>query len=199
MPKGKKNKNNKGNKNNGRYRHRDFRQVGVVIDNVGSSQVSYLAITKSNEAIDNNPLVNLALFVSSLSIPCVQVRVPRFHVKDATTFDGWLIMTTVDAAIAVKNCTRAKKCYYINDIEWSRAWFKHPDAISSIMTDPAVVKVFRSKDHMAFAAKTWPHLSECVVIKDFEIPTFLEMFADVEKKQEMARAGRKDFQTADQV
>lgn len=160
-----------------------FKSVGVVLDNVGSSQLSYLAVTKCNEAVEKNPCNNIALFISSLSVPCVQVKVPRFYTKDATTFDGWLIAPSFEALVAVENCTRAKKCYYVNDIEWSRSWFKYHDAVDRVMSDKSIIKVFRSKDHRLFVEKTWPRLSDAPVVNDFDILSFLEIFADVEKQK----------------
>lgn len=119
--------------------------IGVLIPNLGSSQISYYTIKELNNIKGRDKVV----FFEQLTPNLLHVDCATICVNKLGSFRGTLITTNTDNTIlAYKtiNRKRVKICFYVWDLEWLRQ-NKH-DYIKNL---PSYVKadflVARGKSH----------------------------------------------------
>jgi hypothetical protein len=152
-----------------------FRMVGFVLDNLSASQIAHLCVENTNKWLESNFGTNFSVFYEENSMPCIQPCFARFHAKDAMAFYGHLIATSFSTAFSIKDATRSKRYYYINDLEWTRPWFRHnQDDIDKVLNNDEIVKFTRSNDHYKYLTDMGINVIPNIV-EDFDINKILEI------------------------
>jgi hypothetical protein len=152
-----------------------FKKIGFVLKDVSAGQLPYTCIQSCNSWLDNNFGTNISLFCYDHTTSCVNTKFARFHVKEIDHFVGDLIATSIDSALLIKNNTRAKRYYYINDFDWTRPNFTLPiEYVDKIFNDNDIVKFCRSRDHRDRLIKEGYKILYTIV-EDFDIKTILEI------------------------
>lgn len=154
----------------------NFQQLGFVVDDLGASQVSYLLIKNTNDFLEKRHDVNINLFFEDNFIPCLEPKFARFNTYDAFVFDGTLIATSLNTALTIKNFTRAKRFFYINDLEYLR---KNVDQNEwkDILCDNNIVKFTRCDDYRTYLILQGYNIHP-IVVEDFNLDKILEVIND---------------------
>jgi hypothetical protein len=154
----------------------NFQPVGFVVDDLGASQVSYLLIKNANQLLSSRHDININVFFEDNFIPCVEPKFARFNTKDAFVFDGSLIATSLKTALTIKNFTRAKRFFYINQLENLRKSTSQ-DEWNNILCDKNIVKFARCVDYKdELISKGYDIHPE--VVEDFDLNKILEVIND---------------------
>jgi hypothetical protein len=152
-----------------------FNQIAFVLDNLSAGQIPYCCIYNCNAWLYNNFGLNFSIFYTENSSPCVKPKFARFHVRDTVYFTGTLIATSLSTALAIKNATRAKRYFYVNDPEWLRSHKQiTKEDFESIMFDDKIIKFCRSNDYKTqleiLGIKVLPN-----IVEDFNVSKILEI------------------------
>ena len=126
----------------------NYKNIGFLLDDIAPSQVAYSCIFNSNQYLAKNNDLTVCLFYDNMTYPCTYPLFPRFHSRDCVGFDGLLVSTSLESSNFLKQNHRAKKVFYIQDIEWERARGQKLDL--SILYDESIIKICRSKDHLEY-------------------------------------------------
>ncbi len=155
---------------NGFDLEKGFKMVGFAVDSLSAGQIPYLCVTNINRWLNDHFGVNFSLFYQENSIPCVQPRFARFHLKDTNVFDGVVIATSFATAKSIKDAARSKRYYYINDI----TFLEKSKDLDCVMKNDNIIKFTRSKDYTNLLLDKGYNINPAV-IKDFDINEILEI------------------------
>ena len=148
-------------------------KLAFVVEDLNASQVGYQSVRELNILSERSSEIEPSIFFIEQSWPCMAPKFARYHVRDSLWYDGHLIATSLKTALSIRTSTRAKRYFYIQDLEWLRGNCDL-DGWKSIMSDEGYVKICRCKDH----AKEVHEAGFCVnliVIENFEINKFVEL------------------------
>jgi hypothetical protein len=151
-----------------------MKQIAFVFEDLNASQSAYLACKNMNRMLENTSEVEPTVFFMEQSLPCVDLQFARYHVREALLYTGNLVSTSLKTAISVSKATRARRYFYIQDLEWLRPNF-NKEAWLNIMQDRSIKKICRSVDH-AEAIHESGFGQVPVVIENYNIEQFLELF-----------------------
>jgi len=148
-------------------------KVGFVVDSLLSSQLSYALVYNLNEWLDKHYEWSLAIFYQEQWLPSLWPACSQYHVADTVAFDGTLIATSLSTAFSIKNATRAKRFFYIQDLYNRRPNFNIKQW-ESIMNNRSIKKFARSDDHRNELEKEGYEIG-LDVVPSFEIEKILEI------------------------
>ena len=148
-------------------------KVGFVVDSLLSSQLAYTMVYNMNDWLDKHYEVSFALFYQEQWLPSLWPACSQYHLSEAVAFDGSLVATSLSTAFSIKNATRAKRFFYIQDLYHLRP---HTDGKvwESVMNDRDIRKFTRSVDHHDELEKSGYDI-EHNVVPSFEIEKILEI------------------------
>lgn len=145
------------------------------MDSLDANQAAFTAIDAVNKWLDNNFGLSFVFFYRKNFLPSIEPKCPRYHVKDLMAFDGHVIATSMETALAMENAIKAQRYYYIYDLDWKREWKKiNPDSVKRVLGDDKIIKFTRSADfveELKVAGCTSLHGD----VKDFDIDKILEI------------------------
>lgn len=128
-----------------------MRKIGILMPNLGISQLSYYIIRNINEYLRQNYKTNFTLFYEDMQPPIANPLCAVMQMAESWCFDSTLIATSHSTAVKMMNLPGpTKKLYYVYDLEWIRPGqgvlydsFKRP------FHHPNVQLLARNADHTA--------------------------------------------------
>lgn len=154
----------------------EFKQIGFILDSLAAAQIPYLLIKNANDFLDKRFDININIFFEDNFIPCLEPKFARFHIKDAFIFDGVLIATSLSTVLTIKNFTRSKRFFYINDLENLRKTTSQNDW-DNILKDKDIVKFTRCEDYRNELVSQGYDIHP-IIVENFDIEKILEVTND---------------------
>ncbi len=112
-------------------------KIGVILPHLGPSQLSFTVVNQINYLSNINNDYDFMIFFENLVKPCVNPNCAAVNSNEIWSFEGILISTNINGAIAASRAVnRAKNIFYVWDLEWLRGMtdftsnmqaFRHPD------------------------------------------------------------------------
>lgn len=149
-------------------------KFGVMLPNLGPSQLAYKCINAANKYLEEQDSVSASIivFYDELVRPCVQPNFACMQAYEVYNFQDTVIATTLNLAAQLANSPCPKqKFFYIWDLEWINLGVFNYNDVASIYQDSRLSLVCRSKDHSREIEKAWnrsPHLIENFDFKQYE-------------------------------
>ncbi len=148
-------------------------KIAFVFDDLNASQPAYQCIKALNSLTIRSSDIEPSIFFIEQALPCIEPKFARYHVRDSLWYEGHLIATSVKTAMSIKLSTRAKRYFYIQDLEWLRQNCNTEDW-KSIMEDDNFIKICRCKDH-AKAIHEAGFIISPAAIENYNIQKFVEL------------------------
>lgn len=131
-------------------------KVGVLIDNLGASQLAYYTILNANKLAENmeaDPII----FYSNLAKICLAPKVALMPITEAWGYSGVLIATDLrSASRLITFPSSTHKVFYLNDIEWTRNHVsKEFQTLYNIYSNNELKFIVRSKSHEKVLKNCW--------------------------------------------
>ena len=150
-------------------------KFGVILDDLTMSQKTFLAITQINKRVQEDLSFDAVIFTKNMAIPCIRPKCANVFIQEIAHYDGMLIATDLDSAmIMIKSVNRAKKAFYVWDLEWIR---RSKDFLENmnVYRSPEIKLVARSETHAKEIEKYSGRKVEAVV-DDFNLDKLLELY-----------------------
>lgn len=150
--------------------------IGVIVEDLGMSQLSYSVINNINAACEHNSENDYILFYENLGNPILPVNCAVMNSSELWSFNGIVIATTASSAMfALKAVNQTKKFFYIWDLEWTRGRTRtdFTKNLSSYRNEN-INLIARSKDH-ALAIQNYCNRKVPYIMEDFDINTLREI------------------------
>ena len=148
-------------------------QVGIVLEELSASQLSYFAIKNINEYIEDN-CNDFVVFFENMTGSVIQPQFATMAINEIWSFNGPVIATSVSTAMSLsKSHSVTKKYFYVWDLEWSRRHGKDYDYISTAYTNPEIELIARSKDH-AVAIENYCNRKVSGIVPNFNITKLMD-------------------------
>lgn len=148
-------------------------KLGFVVDSLASSQLAYTLVYNCNEWLSKHYDLNIAIFFQEQWLPSIWPEFSQFHVSETIAFDGILVATSLSTAFSIKNATRARRFFYMQDL-----YYRRPNCDrkqwDSVMNDRDIRKFTRSWDHCLELRLAGYDIQDNVV-PSFEIDKILEI------------------------
>ncbi len=147
-------------------------KLGVLLRDLGPSQLAYGVIKKLNEALASGQLRDAAAFFEEPAPPCLQPRFACMQLAEAWAFDGAVVATTLSGARKlVRFPSAARSFFYVWDLEWVRRPGVPYEELRSTYCDPSLRLVARSVEHAAVIRSCWGR--DCLISEDFDLAAFI--------------------------
>jgi hypothetical protein len=150
-----------------------MKNLAFVIEDLAANQLAYSLIYNANQWLESNLDGTVSIFYMDNLIPCILPKFPRYQATDIIPFDGTLVATSFKTANLIKKATRARRYYYLNDLEWKRNW-----------TDCTIDKILDIVDNndIGLIGRSESHISEIPIpkkgfriIEDYDVTQFMEL------------------------
>ena len=150
-------------------------KIGIIIENLSSSQASYYAIRNINTECDNSVVDDYVIFFEDMTANTLDPRFAVMNSSEIWSFDGVLISTSVSNTMLMINAVNAsKKFFYVWDLEWSRSFGRDYEYGSKAYLNKEIGLIARSEDH-AMAIKNYSNRKVRGIVPDFNMDKLKEI------------------------
>lgn len=145
-------------------------KLGVLLDNIGSSQLAYCFVRNGNRWLANKPTDDIIGFYSNQVMPCLPIQFSIMQMSEAWGYNGNLLATDLLTATKMLRFPSAKsRLFYVWDMEWLRAHTrKSYRGMEQIYRNPALKLLARSEEHKNIIEDCW-NTKVTAVVGDFEM------------------------------
>ena len=153
--------------------------IGVIVEDLGMSQLSYSVINNINSACEHNSENDYVIFYENMSNPILPANCAIMNSSELWSFEGVVIATTASSAMfALDAVNKTKKFFYIWDLEWTRGR-NRPDFIKNLRPyrNENITLIARSDEHVK-AIQNYCNRKVPYVMKDFDIDKLQEIIKD---------------------
>lgn len=149
-----------------------MKQVGILLDNLGASQLAYLAIQYVNLLVRESNQYDFIFLYENMVQPCIKPYCGQMNLSECWNISDTLLSTSLSTAkIAQSTVSPAKHVFYVWDLEWMR----RP------MPFKPVVDIYRGAD--VLIARSQKHASvlenytnrKPLVIEQFNLKEIIEV------------------------
>lgn len=103
------------------YHSKSLTKFGVLLDDLTMSQKTWLFIEQANKKLAESVNLDCVAFIKNLSPICIRPNFGVMFLHEMWNFDGVLVATDIPSAEQLtKIVSRAKKIFYVWDLEWIR-------------------------------------------------------------------------------
>lgn len=153
-------------------------KIGVMVGDLGASQLSYNVVKKLNDQCKNSK-DDFVAFIENITNFVVQPAFAVLGVNEIWSFDGVLIATSVSTAShMIKAVNPSQKYFYVWDLEWMRPHGHDFQYNVKAFNDPSIQLIARSHDH-ALAIKNYCNRDVAGIVDDFNIDQLYEVIGYV--------------------
>lgn len=151
-------------------------QLGILLNNLGPSQLAYLAIRNNNLFVDKRPDIDCILFYENFYKPCLPgINVAIMHISEAWNYQGILVSTCLDTTEKLISFPGTKnKFFYVWDLEWLRLKQKHFRALQNIYGSNELFLIARSAEHSKLLSNCW-NVGYVPVVDDLNMEALLKV------------------------
>ena len=150
-------------------------KLGIIIDNLSSSQASYYSIKNINDECQNSAKDDYVIFFEDMTANTLDPHFAIMNSSEVWSFDGILVSTSVSNSMLMLNSVNAsKKFFYVWDLEWSRSFGRDYEYGSRAFKNSEIGLIARSNDH-AIAIKNYCNRDVCGIVPDFNMAKVKEI------------------------
>lgn len=150
-------------------------KIGVLVNNLGFSQLNYFLIRNVNELMATRYNVEVVVFYDHLQKPCLPMNFASMQTVEAWGYDGTIIATSLASADKlIRFPAAAKKLFYLWDLEWLRIKQKSYLPLREIYCCQELGILARSQSHKEIFENCWNHKVERIV-EDFDMKEILSL------------------------
>ena len=153
-----------------------MKQLGVLLENMGASQISFFVISELNKYVENDCSVEPIVFYEDIQKNCLPTNFSVMELREAWGCRGSVIATSASTAKSLSSFPNVmQKFFYVWDVEWIRSSInKSPyEAYAKVYTDENISLIARSDSHKKLIESSF---NRCVehVVSDFNMSQILE-------------------------
>ncbi|MAH46870.1 hypothetical protein CMI37_13655 [Candidatus Pacearchaeota archaeon] len=149
------------------------KKVGVVVDDLSASQLSYHIIKNINDHVEESDTDFVAFFQNSTA-SMLPMRFSSMCINEVWNFDGVAIATSVSTVLSIsKTFSPKQKYFYVWDLEWCRAKGREFEYIIQAFNKDDIKLIARSKDY-AKAIKNYCNRDVVGVVDNFNIKQLMD-------------------------
>lgn len=132
-----------------------MKKLGILVDNLGTSQLSYNIIKNINEYLRKNKnVIDPIVFYDTLQYTCLTPLFSTMNAVECWGYTGNIITTSVKMAYKISKLPHNIKTYlYVWDLEWLRAPRLAYEYYSEIYCNFPLIA--RSNEHAAILKNNW--------------------------------------------
>lgn len=98
-------------------------KIGIMLDNLGPSQISFYTIHQLNLYSKKEHNVDYCVFINNICQPIIDTNFAVMNMSESMSFDGDLITTSFELADKLINLVNSsKKHFHV----WELEWIKNP-------------------------------------------------------------------------
>jgi|TARA_R110000744_G_scaffold58320_1_gene121663 hypothetical protein len=153
------------------------KQIGVIVDDLSASQLSYYLIKNINEFLEDG-LDDFVVFFENATSSIVSPEFSVMAINEIWNFEGVLISTSISNTLSMlKSFSPERKIFYVWDLEWLRRHGKEFENTVKAFTDSEVTLIARSKEH-ALAIENYCNIKIKHIVEDFNIKKLIRIIND---------------------
>ena len=150
------------------------KKVGVVVDDLSASQLSYHIIKNVNKQVEESDTDFVAFFQNSTA-SMLPMHFSSMCINEIWSFDGVAIATSVSTVLSIsKTFSPKQKYFYVWDLEWCRTKGREFEYIIQAFNKDDIQLIARSKDY-AKAIKNYCNKDVVGVVDNFNIKQLMEI------------------------
>jgi len=150
------------------------KQLGFMIEESSSSQLSFNLIRNINEYVTENQ-DDFVVFFENSTANVINPEFSFMSLSEIWNFQGHLFATTISTAMSLKKCfATEQKYFYVWDLEWTRRHGRNFESTIQAFTDPTIKLIARSKEH-AVAIKNYCNRDVDGIVSDFNIEKLMRI------------------------
>ena len=131
-------------------------KFGIIINNLGHSQLSYFLIRNINIAMRNRENISPYIFYENPQPYRQSPLCCLLQVVEAFQFHAPLVATSLSSAQKLLICTGTnKKFFFLNDLQWIKTTPTIYDQYYKIYTNPALQLIVKCQDHFDLVKNCW--------------------------------------------
>ena len=151
-----------------------LKQIGIVLEELSASQLSYYAVNEINRYSEDSDL-DFVMFFENSTPSIVQPQFATMAVNELWAFNGVGISTSVSTALSLlKSHSVKKKYFYVWDLEWTMQSGRDYDYNIKAFINPELELIARSKDH-ALAIENYCNRPVKHVVSNFNMKKLMEV------------------------
>ena len=150
------------------------KKVGVVVDDLSASQLSYHIIKNINKQVEESDTDFVAFFKNSTA-SMLPMHFSSMCINEIWSFDGVAIATSVSTVLSIsKTFSPKQKYFYVWDLEWCRTKGREFEYIIQAFNKDDIKLIARSEDY-AKAIKNYCNKDVVGVVDNFNIKQLMEI------------------------
>ena len=133
-------------------------KIGVLLKDLMLSQCNYEFITQANKFYSpkHTGEADIIAFYESLSIHCTQLFFACMNIKEAWSYNGMVVATSLNTAKRLITFPTPKnKLFYIYDLEWMLPTHREFSKFAEVYTNNELVLLARSDKHAKLIEEAW--------------------------------------------
>ena len=152
-----------------------MKSFNVLVNNLGSSQLSFFVIKQINELPELRPEIDGIVFCENLSSTCLPTNFSVMNICESWFNSGPVIATSFSTAEKMSRFASGKKSLYVWDLEWIRNEKNIPyERYKRVYTDESLEIIARSEHHKKAIENAF-NIKVNHVIPDFGLTKILEV------------------------
>jgi hypothetical protein len=147
-------------------------KLGIVLDNLGPSQLAYAVLSQANRLVTERSDVDVTVFYESLTRPCITPWFATMQMAEAYGFDGPVVATSLSSAaklLRMPSCPR--KFFLVWDLEWLRKPQPYEN-LKAVYFHSELTLLARGEDHAKAISDCWNRPAD--IVGDFDLPLVLK-------------------------
>lgn len=150
-------------------------KAGIVINNIGVSQLSYNMIKKLNARVRANPMESWTLFFENPYPYISSPLCPLMQAFETNGFHAPVIATSlVSARKLINTIGPTRKLFYVWNLEWLTPHILPYDYYAPVYTSPKLELIARNQEHVSIIQNCFNRDVLCTV-DDFDFEKITEV------------------------
>lgn len=145
-----------------------LKNINILLQNVGASQLSYLVIRNANDIGAIRPEIDVIAYYENLHKNCMPPNFAVMQIAEAWGQRGPMIATTLSTAFKLIGFPADRKLFYIWELEWIREGNKQYEMYADVYTHTDLELVARSQSHKRLIESTF-NREVAHVVDDFDM------------------------------
>ncbi len=131
-------------------------KLGMIINNLGSSQLAFGAINSGNQFVKQEERSDFILFYYELAPECAKPEFMVCNLAEAMNYNGSLIATNLNSAARILEFPGTQsKYWYCWDLDWLRMQNRDYDELRKVYESPRLKLIARSERHAKIIRNAW--------------------------------------------
>lgn len=151
-------------------------RLGIALNNLGASQLSYFLVKNANRHLRDNPQDDITAFIERHVANPLPGNFACMPTHEMWGYDAPVIATSFESARKLQACVcPVRKLFYVWDVEWVRDHLRRPyREWAAVYQDPSLSLIARGPDHAVLLQQLWGR-TVLGMVEDFRIDALLAL------------------------